>query len=152
MTESIRTSTLPSTIMTNGLNRNAWSSLKESCGIIINKSIIDSLDLYLVPIVKNGKIGFINSIAEVVIEPRYDNIDGQFNDEENYVCFARIEDKGNEFWGVIDVRGINIVPCEHKKVFVYKKRFIGCNNASYSELIDGMTKEVLIPRGKYELW
>ena len=48
-------------------------------GLLANQKLLNSYDCYLCPVIQDGKIGFINSFAEVVIPPKYDSFTGEFN-------------------------------------------------------------------------
>ena len=80
-------------------------------GSLLTQDIVISQDVYLLPVILNGKIGFINSFYEVVIEPQYDNILGNFNDE-NSMVIALKEKK----WGLINIKNEIILPFKYNQL------------------------------------
>lgn len=123
---------------------------KEGIGIMIDKRILEMIDCYLVPIVKDGKIGFMNSYSEVVVEPRFKYVAGQFNDADDYVCV----EKGNS-WGIINAKGEMVVPCRFNYTAVVEKQYaiIGEGSAldrdQKYKVVDLSSEEETIPYGEY---
>ncbi|MFQ9234459.1 MAG: hypothetical protein ACLU3W_04885 [Bacteroides ovatus] len=71
------------------LTRNI-NHLKEiGAGILITEEILNSNTDYLCPINQNGKIGFINSFADVIIEPQYDSFMGNFTSPDSLIIVSK---------------------------------------------------------------
>ena len=49
---------------------------KTGIGLFTTKEILEKIPSYLYPVVQDGKIGFINSFADVVIPLQYDEFIG----------------------------------------------------------------------------
>jgi len=67
------------------LSINRENLRKKGIGLLCTKIIMESIDYLLLPILVCGKIGFINSFAEIVIEANYDVIKGDFINKDSLV-------------------------------------------------------------------
>lgn len=127
---------------------NILSLFENGYGMLINQHLIDQCPHYLEPIVKDGKIGFINSQAEIVIKPEFNRVIGSFDDNDSCVAVT-IKEGDHEKWGIIDTNGRKILPLVYKHAFVHKKRFLGYESDEGATMIDKETGTITIPFGKY---
>lgn len=81
-------------------------------GILIKDEILARIDLYLIPIISDGKIGFINKEGKIVISPRYEDVRDIFTSENSLVRVKVSKGK----WGVINSTGIFIIPFVYKQI------------------------------------
>lgn len=78
---------------------------KKDITLLFSLDLLEAINLYLIPFLENGKIGFMNKMAHVVIDSRYDEIKGAFIKEDDFVA-VRIGNK----WSAIDSRGNELLP------------------------------------------
>ena len=57
-------------------------------GLLITKEVLNNIPYYLCPIIQNDKIGFINSFADIIIEPQYDSFIGDFTSPESLITVS----------------------------------------------------------------
>ena len=112
----------------------------------ITNNIIANSDLYLFPIINNeGKIGFINSYAEVVIEPQYDSYSNHFINEKSLIV---VKDGCKSV--IIDSSGHKLFSMDGVHLEIFKNRFVIIHNKDYqAALYDFISGEEVIPFGKY---
>ena len=79
---------------------------------MLNVDVLDTIDLYLIPFKKAGKIGFIDKKGVVVIEPIYDEHKGEFFCKENIVAVRK-----EKMWSVVDCTGKKLLPFEYCLIF-----------------------------------
>lgn len=84
---------------------------KRSVGILITEPTLCTYGMHLLPIIDNGKIGFINHEAEIMIEPIYDDFKGIFIDEYDRICV-----KQKSKWGIINSQGHLICGMEYDHI------------------------------------
>lgn len=102
--------------------------------------VLNKLNLHLIPFSFNGKIGFINKMAEVVVEPIYDKIRGSFRDATNYVAVQ----KDNK-WTVVNSKGVELLnPENHIIVPGYDCPLAVIQNQSKSKVVNVETGEVIV--------
>ena len=80
--------------------------------LMLNVDVLDSIDLYLIPFEKDGKIGFINKEGTVEIEPIYDEHKGEFYRKENIVAVRK-----EKVWSVVDCTGKELLPFDYCNIF-----------------------------------
>ena len=80
--------------------------------LMLNVDVLDTIDLYLIPFKKAGKIGFIDKKGVVVIEPIYDEHKGEFFCKENIVAVRK-----EKMWSVVDCTGKKLLPFEYCLIF-----------------------------------
>ncbi|MGN1122318.1 MAG: WG repeat-containing protein [Eubacteriales bacterium] len=68
--------------------------------------------------VKPGKWGFIDSAGRIIVEPKYVYVIGYFHSDGEHSIVARFVD-GELKWGVIDLDGNEVIPCEYAGMFSY---------------------------------
>lgn len=125
------------------------SHLKQKgAGLLITEEVLKNNQDYLCPINQNGKIGFINSFADIVITPKYDSVMDSFTSEQSIVRVCK-ESK----WGLIDAEGNIVIDCQYRSLsHVWLEDYIVAQNETYQyAIIDIKTKQEIIPYGKYRL-
>ena len=108
--------------------------------ILLTVDVLDSIGLFLIPFQKEGKIGFINKEGEIVVEPTYDKIIGNFRSKDNFIAVCK-----DKKWSVIDFEGkemINYV--NHIIIPGYDCHLASIQNQSKSKVINVLTKEVIV--------
>lgn len=80
--------------------------------LMLTVDVLDSMNLFLIPFMKKGKIGFINKEGSIVIEPIYDEHKGVFFHEGNIVAVRK-----EKMWSVIDCTGKELLPFEYCNIF-----------------------------------
>ena len=68
--------------------------------------------------VSPGKWGFVDSTGKIIVEPKYVYVIGYFHSDGKHSIVARFVD-GKLKWGVIDLNGNEVVPCEYAGMFSY---------------------------------
>lgn len=128
------------------INGSIYHLKKNGIGMLITEEILNNNIDYLCPINKNGKIGFINSFAEIVIEPQFDNVDDHFITSESLVRVCK-----NERYGIIDSKGNYVVDCQYRNLSsILEGHYVITQNEFYQyAVIDINTKNEVIPYGKY---
>lgn len=117
-------------------------------GLLITEEVLKNNQDYLCPINQNGKIGFINSFADIVITPQYDSVMDSFTSEQSIVRVCK-ESK----WGLIDAEGNIVIDCQYRSLsHVWLEDYIVAQNEAYQyAIINIKTKLEIIPYGKYRL-
>lgn len=119
---------------------------KKGINMVFSMDLLNSIDLYLIPYLERGKIGFINKKAQVVIDPKYDDIRGAFNNEKNYVA-VKIGNK----WSAIDSKGNELLPYKYSLIFPSPdSSLVTCCKNEWS-VIDLNTLRIIVEEGKYNL-
>ena len=73
-------------------------------GLLITKEVLNNIPYYLCPIIQNDKIGFINSFADIIIEPQYDSFIGDFTSPESLITVSK-----DSKWGVLKANGLEML-------------------------------------------
>ena len=73
-------------------------------GLLITKEVLNNTPYYLCPIIQNDKIGFINSFADIIIEPQYDSFIGDFTSPESLITVSK-----DSKWGVLKANGLEML-------------------------------------------
>lgn len=115
-------------------------------GLLVNQELLNGYDCYLCPVIQNGKIGFINSYADIVIQPQYDNIAGEFTSPESMIVVC----KDNK-WGVLNTDGLEMLMGEYQSISLVGTQYAIVMNSEYQKgIIEIMTKQMTIPFGEYD--
>ena len=128
------------------LTRNI-NHLKEiGAGILITEEILNSNTVYLCPINQNGKIGFINSFADVIIEPQYDSFMGNFTSPDSLIIVSK-----NSKWRVLKANGLEILMDEFQSISLIDTQYAIVMDSEYKKgIIETMTKRIVIALGEYD--
>lgn len=80
--------------------------------------------------VRPGKWGFIDSSGKVIVEPKYVYVIGYYHSDGEHSIVARFVD-GELKWGVIDLDGNEVIPCEYAGMFSYMGGSIAFQREQY---------------------
>lgn len=115
-------------------------------GLLANQKLLNGYDCYLCPVIQNGKIGFINSYADIVIQPQYDNIAGDFTSPESLIVVC----KDNKC-GVLNTDGLEMLMGEYRSISLVDTQYSIVMNSEYQKgIIEIMTNQMTIPFGEYD--
>lgn len=115
-------------------------------GLLANQKLLNNYDCYLCPVIQDGKIGFINSFAEVVISPKYDSFTGEFNEVESMIVVYR-----DNMCGVLNTDGLEMLIGEYQSISLIGTQYAIVMNSEYQKgIIEIMTKQMTIPFGEYD--
>jgi hypothetical protein len=125
---------------------NNISNLKsQSVGLLITKKTLDDSGLFLLPIVQNTKIGFIDLAGVVVIKPVYDSVKGDFINENSIVVIEL-----NKVFGAINCRGEVIVSCEYMRIDSFNDGIALARNFNYQYGFIDTQNKVLVEFGRFD--
>ncbi|MCD8236797.1 MAG: WG repeat-containing protein [Prevotellaceae bacterium] len=94
---------------------------------------------------QNGKIGFINSFAEIIIPPKYDSFTGKFTSPESMIVVYR-----DNMCGVLNTNGLEILMGEYQNISLVGTQYAIVMNFEYQKgLVEIMTNQITIPFGEY---
>ena len=125
---------------------NNISNLKsQSVGLLITKKTLDDSGLFLLPIVQNTKIGFIDLAGVVVIKPVYDSVKGDFINENSIVVIEL-----NKVFGAINCRGEVIVSCEYMRIDSFNDGIALARNFIYQYGFIDTQNKVLVEFGRFD--
>lgn len=115
-------------------------------GLLVNQELLNSCDYYMCPVIQNGKIGFINSYADIVVQPQYDDIAGNFTTPESLIVVC----KDNK-WGVLNTDGLEMLMGEYQSISLIGVRYAIVMNSEYQKgIIEILTKRITVPFGEYD--
>ena len=120
--------------------------MRDSIGLLITEKLLNHIQDYLSPVIQNGKIGFINSFAEVVIPPKYDSFTGEFNEPESMIVVYR-----DNMCGVLNTDGLEMLMGEYQSISLIGTQYAIVMNSEYQKgIIEIMTNQMTVPFGEYE--
>lgn len=115
-------------------------------GLLANQELLDSCDCYLCPIIQESKIGFINSYADIVIQPQYDDIVGEFTSPESLIVVCK-----DSKWGVLNTDGLEILMSEYRRISLVSTQYAIVMNSEYQKgIIEIMTNQMTVSFGEYD--
>lgn len=115
-------------------------------GLLANQKLLNSYDCYLCPVIQDGKIGFINSFAEVVIPLKYDSFTGEFNEVESMIVVYR-----DNKCGVLNTDGLEMLMGEYQSISLVGTQYAIVMNSEYQKgIIEIMTNQMTVPFGEYD--
>lgn len=115
-------------------------------GLLITKEALDYVSYYLCPIIQSGKIGFINSFADVIIEPQYDSFMGNFTSPDSLIIVSK-----DSKWRVLKANGLEILMDEFKSISLIDTQYAIVMDSEYKKgIIETMTKRIVIALGEYD--
>jgi hypothetical protein len=133
--------------MLNATKTNIAIFERNGARFFVTLDLLNSLSLYLIPFVENGKYGFVNRMCKPLIAPIYDEVKGSFFNDKNYVAVKR-ENK----WSVIDSKGDVIFPFKYNFIFPSPdSSLVTCCDYSGWSVIDANTKNIIVDSSKYKL-
>lgn len=120
---------------------------KHNVGIMINSKILASINLFLIPIIGNGKIGFINKNEKIIINPQFEEMKDEFFTEDSLVRVKR-----DSKWGVIDAFGKVRIPFNNQEINKYGDGLyeirVGLGGRDSRGLVDS-NNNIIVPLGVY---
>lgn len=115
-------------------------------GLFTTEEILEKIPSYLYPVVQNGKIGFINSFADIVIPLQYDDFVGEFSSSDSLVTVCK-EGK----WGILNSNGIEMLMGEYQRISLIGAKYAIVMNSDFQKgIIEIMTNQITIPFGEYD--
>lgn len=115
-------------------------------GLLANQKLLNSYDCYLCSVIQDGKIGFINSFAEVVIPPKYDSFTGEFNEVESMIVVCR-----DNMCGVLNTDGLEMLMGKYQSISLIGTQYAIVMNSEYQKgIIEIMTSQMTVPFGEYD--
>ena len=95
--------------------------------MLITEEILNNNTDYLCPINQNGKIGFINSFADIVITPQFDSVADHFTTAESLVRVCK-----NNRCGIIDAAGNYVIDCQYRNMSsIWEEHTVRIQNETY---------------------
>ena len=126
------------------------SKLKiNSQNIYIDYDVLKSINLYLIPIIQDKKIGFINSQGGIVVEAMYDEIKGAFYRPTNVVA-ARKDD----YWYLLNSNGVQILDNGKRRLLPsldFGSPLVSICSGKSWKVVDTTTMSEIVQEGKYQL-
>ena len=108
--------------------------------LFLTPDMLDAIDLPLIPFILNGKIGFINNLCNIVVEPKYDEIKGSFRSIQSIVSVRQ----GNK-WTVLNSDGEELLPLTYGTIIPgYDCPLATIQNQSKSKVVNVLTKEIIV--------
>lgn len=109
----------------------------------LTRDILESIDLLLIPFKSNGKIGFIDGVCNIVIEPIYDEIRGTFRNRNSYVAV-----KNGKKWSIINADGEELLPYTSSTVIPgYDTPITTIQNQKHPKVINVLSGEEIVNGG-----
>ena len=124
-------------------DKNIATFYSHGFNLLLTRDVLDAIDLHLIPFKSNGKIGFINKIGEIVIQPEYDEIIGNFRSEKSIVSVRKDKE-----WTVISIRGEEMIESvKHIIIPGYDCPLTTIQNQSESKVINVLTQKTIVNGG-----
>ena len=115
-------------------------------GLLANQKLLNSYDCYLCPVIQDGKIGFINSLTEVVMPLKHDSFTGEFNEVESMIVVYR-----DNKYGVLNTDGLEMLMGEYQSISLVGTQYAIVMNSEYQKgIIEIMTNQMTVPFGEYD--
>lgn len=138
--------------------RENYRKMKTNLSQLINKGIyifptcgMLERNIHYIPIIGNGKIGFIDCLGNIVCKPKYDAIKGEFYSEQNIVAVEL-----GKKWSIINSSFMELMAFEYSCIWPSKDSSL----ASVERIIDGkyqwavinvQSDNTIVPYGRYSL-
>lgn len=118
----------------------------QGVSLYLTRDLICACDKYLCPVVQNGKIGFINSFAEIVIPAKYESFIGEFSSSESLIKVCK-----DGQWGVMNANGVEMLMGEFQSISLVGTQYAIVMNSEYQKgIMEILTKRMTIPFGEYD--
>ena len=114
-------------------------------GLVISEELLKNEELYLLPIIKDGKIGMINHNAEIVIDAIYDRISTNCFSEDDYLCVWQ-----GKKCGIINTKGQEILPIEYDHIAIGQECDIFTVDKNYKHAVVNAQNEYIVEPGVYD--
>lgn len=117
----------------------------DAVNILLTQEVLRESSLYLIPVIKDSKIGFINRMGELVSTPQYDDVCGHF-----YSTSSIVGVKKDGLWSAIDADGNELLPFKYTTIFPSRDSSIAVVHSDYKwEAIDTKNGRIVAPKGKF---
>lgn len=113
-------------------------------GLDITADVLSKIDLYLIPVRIEGKFGFIDKDANLVIKTLFDKYMDTF-DNENSLIRICIDGK----WGVINAKGQVIIPTEYSVILISDNQQLFTVTKGYKTGVLDLEQNIVIEFGEY---
>ena len=114
-------------------------------GLVISEELLKNEELYLLPIIKDGKIGMINHNAEIVIPTIYDKIPTNCFSENDYICVWQGRKKG-----VLNAKGEEILPVVYDHICMGHGSEVFSVEKDYKHAVVNAKNEYVVEPGIYD--
>lgn len=109
----------------------------------LTRDVLDSIDLPLIPFKSNGKIGFIDGMCNIVIDPDYNEIRGTFRNRNSYVAV-----KKDKKWSIINAVGEELLSYTSSTVIPgYDTPITTIQNQTRTKVVNVLSGEVIVNGG-----
>lgn len=113
-------------------------------GLDITICTLSKIALYLVPVRIEGKFGFIDKDANLVIKTLFDKYMDAF-DNENSLVRVCIDDK----WGVVNAKGEMIIPAEYSTILIADNQKLFTVSKDYKTAVVDAGRNIVVDFGEY---
>ena len=121
-------------------------------------------DRLLIPYMQNHQIGFVNQMAEPIVEPVYDIYNGKILNENDLITVGKrytygfprsngdVQTYDKYKWGVIDSKGTLIINCDYYSISISDdNQLITLRKYNHEYCVVDRNCNEIIPYGKYHL-
>lgn len=117
---------------------------KLNIGLEISSNLLAKIDLFLIPIIINGKIGFIDKDANLVVNALFDKYTDSFESSDSLirVCI-------NKKWGVINSLGEFVIPVEYTTILISDDNQLFTVSKGYNVGVINDQNSIIVEFGKY---
>lgn len=113
-------------------------------GIDITIDTLSKINLLLIPIKIEGKYGFIDKDANLIIKTLFDKYRGNF-ESENSLIRVCLDGK----WGVINTKGNFIIPAEYSSMFISDDNKLFTVTKEYKTGVIDIKNNIVVDFGEY---
>lgn len=128
---------------------------KHSIGIIPSLATILDDSRFLLPFVRNGKVGLLNHDLSVIVKPFFDEVGDCYGPDDVFPVGQWLDGRmEHKKWGVMDASGWLVLPMEYSSVRVYlEERVIVTRRLDNDRnaMVD-FKGNIIVEEGQYVMW